>query len=166
MLKIALLGASHTGKSALASGLNSAAKASAWPAVIHIKTDHPLLSAALPGYDLVLLTGLETAVHPQDRPAAAASQQAREAADASIRAALVDARMAYRVLYGRSDERLAQAYAAIQSLLAPTQAPSRLGLIRATQKPAPWVWLCDKCSDPQCEHKLLSALLAERTSRI
>jgi nicotinamide riboside kinase len=162
MLKIALLGAPHTGKSALASGLNSAVKASAWPAVIHMETDHPLLSAALPSYDLVLLTGLESAAEAQPDTRPATSQQVREAADASIRAALADARMAYRVLYGRSDERLVQACEAIQSLLAPMKAPARPGLIRAPQKPTPWVWLCDKCSDPQCEHRLLTALLAQR----
>jgi hypothetical protein len=31
-------------------------------------------------------------------------------------------------------------------------------------KNQPWVWMCEKCSDPQCEHRLLTALLAQRDS--
>ncbi|MDQ3058771.1 MAG: hypothetical protein M3R45_04520 [Pseudomonadota bacterium] len=168
MLKIALLGAPSTGKSRLASDLNSAAKASAWPATVTVEAHLPALAAALPGYDLVLLTGLPGTAgppRPDDRQAQAC-QQAQETADAAIRSALGSARMAYRVLYGRSEERLAQACEAIQSVLPPPQAPAQPGLIRAPKKPAPWVWLCDKCSDPQCEHRLLTALLAQRASRV
>ena len=32
----------------------------------------------------------------------------------------------------------------------------------ARKRPTPWVWSCEKCSDPQCEHRLLTALLAQR----
>lgn len=161
MLKIALLGAPHTGKSALASGLNSAVKASAWPAIIRIEADILALPVALPSYDLVLLTGLETAINThREALLPAAGQQAQIVADASIRTALADARISYRVLYGRSEERLAQACDALQSLL-PQAQPGR---IRAPTKP--WFWSCDKCSDPQCEHRLLTALLTQRSSRV
>ena len=65
LLTIALLGAPHTGKSALAGSLNSAAKAGAWPVAITLAASLPALPAALPGYTLVLLTGLPT---PPDSP--------------------------------------------------------------------------------------------------
>jgi len=168
MLKIALLGAPRTGKSLLASGLNSAANASAWPATIVVLQPQ---DAALPvtpaDYDLVLLTGLEDSVTTRHSDAceAPASPQAQQMADDAIRTALTSAKISYRVLYGCSEERLAQACEALQSLLPTLPMPAPPGPIRAHKKPAPWVWPCEKCSDPQCEHRLLTNLLAQRARR-
>ena len=164
MLKIALLGAPRTGKSLLASALNSAANASAWPAtIVVLQAQDPALPVTPADYDLVLLTGLEDAAaapHSDDAHQTPASPQAQQIADTAIRAALTSARISYRVLYGRSEERLAQACEALQSLL-----PVQSGPIRARKKPAPWIWPCEKCSDPQCEHRLLTTLLAQRARR-
>ena len=33
------------------------------------------------------------------------------------------------------------------------------------RRAAPWFWPCDKCSDPACEHRLFSDLVARRPSR-
>jgi nicotinamide riboside kinase len=168
MLKIALLGAPRTGKSLLASALNSAANASAWPATIVVLQPQ---DAALPvtpaDYDLVLLTGLEDSVTTRhsDTCEAPASPQAQQMADSAIRAALTGAKISYRVLYGRSEERLAQACEALQSLLPALPILDTPGPIRARKRPTPWVWSCEKCSDPQCEHRLLTALLAQRARR-
>ena len=159
MLKIALLGAPRTGKSLLASGLSHAANASAWPAtIVVLKAQDPAGSAppfAPTDYDLVLLTGLEDngSTPTSSTPT---NPQAQQIADTAIRTTLTNAKVAYRVLYGRNEERLAQACEALQSLL-PTL-PTR-------KKPTPWVWPCEKCSDPQCEHRLLTALLAQRSRR-
>lgn len=150
MLTIALLGASPTETSPLARALERSVAASGWPVVIVTQTGSALLPAAAPGYDLVLLTGLETWM------------ASAEATDAAIRAALVEAGMAYHVLYGNSSERLAQACEAIKNLLPRSEPPAQA---QASRKPTPWVWLCDKCSDPQCEHRLLTALLAQRTGQ-
>jgi nicotinamide riboside kinase len=168
MLKIALLGAPRTGKSLLASGLNSAAQASAWPAtVVVLQAQDPALPMASAGYDLVLLTGLEDApAAPHgDADRTPVCPQAQEMADSAIRAALTRAKISYRVLYGRSSERLAQACEALQSLLPAEPAPAQPGPVRARKRPTPWVWPCEKCSDPQCEHRLLTALLAQRARR-
>lgn len=168
MLKIALLGAPCTGKSLLASGLNSAANASAWPAtIVVLQAQDPALPVTPADYDLVLLTGLEDAAAAPHSGAdqAPASPQAQQMADAAIRAALTSARISYRVLYGRSEERLAQACEALQSLLPTLPMPAPPGPIRAHKKPTPWVWPCEKCSDPQCEHRLLTTLLAQRARR-
>ena len=35
-----------------------------------------------------------------------------------------------------------------------------LAATAAPGKGSPWRWLCDKCSDPECEHRLFSALVS------
>ena len=96
-------------------------------------------------YDFTLLTGL-------DLPWVADGLQrdgshVREPVDALIRAALARAEVPYRLVYGSGAERLANALAAMGSA-APPGVPSR-----------PWTWSCDKCSDPDCEHRLFTGLL-------
>ena len=169
LLTIALLGAPHTGKSALAGSLNSAAKAGAWPVALTLAASLPALPATLPSYTLVLLTGLPTPPDSlRDSCQTAACRHLQEAADASIRSALAEAGVPYLVLYGRPEERLAQACAAIGHLLQPAQAGRPASQNdQPDQLPGshrPWVWSCDKCSDPQCEHTLLTRLLARRSS--
>ncbi len=98
----------------------------------------------LAGYNATLLTGLDLPWVPdglqRDGP------HVREPVDALIRTALASAGLPYRVIYGRGDERLAQALAAIDGLVG--------GSPIATARP--WKWLCDKCSDPDCEHRLFT----------
>ncbi|MFC5497845.1 AAA family ATPase [Caenimonas terrae] len=97
-------------------------------------------------YDLTLVTGL-------DLPWVAdglqrQGPQVREQVDALVRQALAAAGVPYRVVYGQGEQRVANALAAIDS---------------ATPTPAgpagrPWTWVCDKCSDPQCELRLFTAI--------
>lgn len=151
MLKIALAGASSTGKSQLAADLTRVLQASGQDAfVVVAKT--PALLAGLAHNDLTLLMGLS--------PFPTGMQ---EAEDGSIRAALENAGVPYQVMYGEGEERLAQALAAAQRLAPRTPTASRSGDDASRPKTRAWTWLCDKCSDPQCEHKLLTALLAQRT---
>lgn len=98
-------------------------------------------------YDLTLLTGL-------DLPWVADGLQrdgahAREPVDALIRAALARAQVPYRLVYGSGKERLVNALAAMGES-APSGRPSR-----------PWTWSCEKCSDPECEHRLFTGLLRQ-----
>ena len=98
-------------------------------------------------YDVTLLTGL-------DLPWVADGLQrdgahVREPVDALVREALARASVPYRLVYGSGGERLANALAAMGSA-APAGPPSR-----------PWTWSCDKCSDPDCEHRLFTALLGQ-----
>jgi nicotinamide riboside kinase len=99
------------------------------------------------GYDVTLVTGL-------DLPWVADGLQrdgphVREPVDALVRQALAKAGVAYRVVYGRGDERLRNALAAIEASVPDENAkPER-----------PWTWSCDKCSDPDCEHRLFRRLL-------
>jgi len=179
VLKLALVGAPHTGKSALAAALDEALKSSACAASAAVViVPAPLPAASLAGYDLVLLMGLETPVRGPDMgdlPALTAQMrevgEVREAADQSIRAALLQAGVPYQVIYGSAEERLAHAFAALEPLLKTAgqrlrHSPSAVGgpdSAGKTRPRVPWVWVCDKCSDPQCEHRLLSDLLAGRT---
>lgn len=102
------------------------------------------------GYDATLLTGL-------DLPWVADGLQrdgphVREPVDALLRGMLHEAGIGYRVIYGRGAERLASALDAVAPLagIAPTRGAARAG----------WSWSCDKCSDPQCEHRLFTRLTA------
>ncbi len=96
------------------------------------------------GYDFTLLTGL-------DLPWVADGLQrdgphVREPVDTLIRQCLGDAGVPYRVVYGSGPERCINALAAIDAQAAPA------GIAR------PWKWTCEKCSDPQCEHRLFTGL--------
>lgn len=114
--------------------------------------DHSLVRFALErqrAYDVTLLTGL-------DLPWVADGLQrdgahVREPIDAQVRGLLAQAGIAYRVVYGSGQERLRNALAAIDASLAPRS------------EARAWVWQCDKCSDPDCEHRLFSRLTASRS---
>lgn len=97
-------------------------------------------------YDLTLVTGLDLPWVAdglqRDGP------QVREPVDALVRQALAQAAVPYRVVYGRDEDRIRNALAPVLALLGerPAQAAPR------------WVWACDSCSDPDCEHRLFAAL--------
>jgi hypothetical protein len=154
VVKIAIAGAPSSGKSPLAAALGHALQLSGRQAEITVA--NPPFAPDLASHDLVLLTGLEAA--PQAHSAAASTAAAQLAADQLIRAAFASAGIAYRVMYGTADQRLAQALDAINP---PT--PQCANAARRGSKGA-WTWVCDKCSDPICEHRLLSDLLAQRNN--
>lgn len=164
---IALLGAAGTGKTRLAGELRAALDScpALHPAPLSILiADNPPLAAVWParagtptephgsGFHQVLLMGL-------DLPAPAGIAAAQEAGDQHLRLTLARAAVPYTVVYGQGPQRLAQALGALQALLDGGK-PSALaagGLAHT-----PWVWACDTCSDPGCERRLLSDLLARR----
>lgn len=105
------------------------------------------------GYDLTLVTGL-------DLPWVADGLQrdgphVRGPVDALVREALARAGVAYRVVYGTGEERTRNALAPVLALLGerPAEAGPR------------WAWVCDKCSDPDCEHRLFTGLRATAPPR-
>ena len=171
MLKIALLGACPVRLSELDTALNQSIQALEDQIILVTAEGVDALQADLPDFDLVLLTGIETPEYskplgmPFFAPCKIASHPVpgQEAIDLSIRTALARAGVAYRVLYGTTGERLAHALQAVESLQPPARKPRRLAN-PAGLKNQPWVWMCEKCSDPQCEHRLLTALLASRDS--
>ena len=169
MLKIALLGACPVQLSELATSLNPSIQALKDQITLVTADGVDALPADLPGFDLVLLAGIETTEQskPLETPFFTPCKMAphpvpsQEAIDHSIRTALARTGVAYRVLYGTTGERFAHALQAVESLQPPSKKPGQLANPSALKK-QPWVWMCEKCSDPQCEHRLLTALLAQR----
>jgi len=95
-------------------------------------------------YDFVLLTGL-------DLPWVADGMMrdgphVREPVDAMVRQALARCGVAYRIVYGSGAARLRAALAA-------------LGLSDEPQRQPAWKAQCERCSDPDCEHRLFARLL-------
>jgi hypothetical protein len=167
VLQIAVTGAPFTGKTQLAAALSRSLEKSGCEARI-VVAGAPPFAAGLAGYELTLLMGLEEPSPPADN-AANESWRLQHAADALIREALTHEGVSYRVIYGTAGQRVAQALEAAQHLrlrevavAVPHNALDAAPQTRDRHKA--WVWACEKCSDPGCEHRLLSDLLAQRAS--
>jgi len=79
--------------------------------------------------------------------------------DDMLRKALMDAKLSFAVVHGEGDEQLANAWKAINAAAdADDHRPA------APEGTAAWSWACEKCSDPACEHRLFSDLVARRSS--
>ena len=163
MLKIALLGFPDSARTELALTLAAALHAAGSPAVV-TSVDALTQQTNFSKYDLVLLMGLVSAGTAPPAPAL-------DAADQHIRTTLNQGGVAYQVIYGRGNERLQHALQACEDLRAHSAPPVESGTIAAmaamagVKKPRAWTWMCDKCSDPVCEHRLLSDLLASRSAK-
>ena len=77
----------------------------------------------------------------------------REDVDALVRSLLQRAGIGFQVVYGQGDLRVQGAVAALRAsgVLPPAGGD-------AAEAGRPWVWNCDKCSDPACEHRLFTRL--------
>jgi nicotinamide riboside kinase len=102
----------------------------------------------------------------------------RAPVDALVRSALNQAKMGFQVIYGQGEERLNQALRALGAGGSPGHGGAAgaenatdsiaTSALTAGAKPrngtqtmpehAPWVWSCEKCSDPACEHRLFTGL--------
>lgn len=117
--------------------------------------DDPLYRFALErqrGYDATLVAGLDLPWTPDGLQRDAA--QPREPVDALVRTLLQRAGVPFQIVYGSGPQRLASALAAVAGIL-PPEAVDRGQRERET---GPWIWSCEKCSDPECEHRLFSRL--------
>ena len=114
---------------------------------------YPFALERLRGYDLALVTGLDIPWIADGLMRDGA--HVREPVDALVRDALARAGAAYRVVYGSGERRTRNA---LEPVL------QKLGRLPAGDPDAArWTWACDKCSDPDCEHRLLRGLLARRS---
>jgi nicotinamide riboside kinase len=84
----------------------------------------------------------------------------REPVDALVRAALARGGVTYTVVHGSGPERLANAWNAINSIADRAEQMGAAG--RKDTESQAWNWPCEKCSDPGCEHRLFTDLLAGR----
>jgi hypothetical protein len=78
-------------------------------------------------------------------------------ADERLRKALMASTLGFAAVHGEGAEQLASAWNAIGAAADPEA--ERVGRRGA----GTWSWSCDKCSDPACEHRLFSDLVAERS---
>jgi nicotinamide riboside kinase len=111
---------------------------------------YPMALAHQRVYDVTLVTGIDlpwVADGLRDGP------HSQEPVDKLIRAALASASIGYKVIYGSGPERLRNALMAIDASLTPRK-----------QKTSEQNWSCDKCSDPECEHRLFTGLLQSRAA--
>ena len=114
------------------------------------------------GHDLALVMGLD--VPSGESGASEVDAQVRARIDTDLRQTLLDTGQDFRVIYGQGLARLNQALIAL-GLPAQDKAtwPERASLqfaLNAGRTP----WSCEKCSDPDCEHRLFSRLLRQRPS--
>jgi nicotinamide riboside kinase len=85
--------------------------------------------------------------------------QMREPVDAKIRAALARGGISYQVVYGSGEARLQHALRCLKTTTEDLAVQST-----SQQKPENQVqklrnWVCERCSDPECEHRLFQDLL-------
>ncbi|WP_341905652.1 hypothetical protein [Polaromonas sp. YR568] len=106
----------------------------------------PAQPAQLALCDSVLLIGL------------ASGTAAAMAGHTRFRDALSQASLPYQVVYSLDEDQLVELIAFNMAVVQSRQMPSR------KSARSPWVWACDKCSDPQCEHRLLTDLIQKRQS--
>ncbi len=172
--RIALMGSPGSGKTSLAQSLKSALCAGGGlaPSRWKICDDSPLqnwlisTTAAAPATDLgapEVNSALEIALKAQGGyhhhlllgPNSARPSPEQHRFDTLLRHYLARAGLPFQVIYGQGELRLANALAALK-------AEARDAPVARPTKRERWVWACDKCSDPVCEHRLLSDLLAAR----
>jgi nicotinamide riboside kinase len=120
--------------------------------------DRSLYPAALAqqrSYELTLLMGLDLPWVAdglfRDSPAL------REAVDAALRRELTSAGLPFQTVYGQGDARLQHALRSIGTAWGEPLVPSD-----PTWPQGRRAWNCDKCSDPGCEHRLFTELIAQQ----
>jgi nicotinamide riboside kinase len=110
-------------------------------------------------YDLTLVTAL-------DLPWVADGLQrdgvhVREPVDAMLRLALESGKTPYQVIYGKGLDRLQNSINAINSIARIPIPDCGIGLKSLSNRMRNWV--CEKCSDPDCEHVIFRNLLQQQT---
>lgn len=98
--------------------------------------------------DLTLLAGLDLPWVADGFQRDGTAMQQR--IDTRLRQVLLEARLPFVTIYGQGAQRLEAALQAVDRAQ---------GIARGTRTGDPaWVWLCDSCSDAECEHLLFSRL--------
>jgi hypothetical protein len=120
-------------------------------------------------FDLTLVMGLDIAWVPDGLQRD--GEHVREPIDNLIRQALQKARVPFKVIYGKEENRLTAALMAIREGLSHLNdgLANQLASLQAAQtvrtesqyglNKGKTAWRCDLCSDSECEHRLFSDLL-------
>ncbi len=143
--RIAVLGAAGTGAASLAERLRSALGP-------HPKFEITSPGQPEPGHGLVLLMGLSaSALSPE-------VHAAQRQADTALRAQLQALNLPFQVVYGEGSERLNNALLAL-GLTTDEAAQVQRAAAQFDLNRGRTPWSCEKCSDPDCEHRLFTGLL-------
>ena len=165
-IRVALVGAEHTGRRELHRALLDALPASASAATLNLTVVHMAeweTRCCGQPFDAVLLMGLDL---PSARHGAWQDQ--------AWRARLQQARVAFQVIYGVGPARLQSALAALAPLASlqpdlrgPWHAQGLEAANTAQNQPNParWQGWCEKCSDADGEHRLFAALKSEKAGK-
>ena len=124
---------------------------------------HPAALTYQRSFDLTLITGLD--MPWQADGIQRDGEHVRAPVDTLLRQLLLSASITFEVIYGQGEERLTNALLALQRHNHPPQDTINSIAPRADSMPATdskrskkWQWNCEKCSDPDCEHRLFSSL--------
>lgn len=126
----------------------------------HFFADESLYPMALEHqrqYQLTLVTGLDIAWQAhwmRDHPAA------RAQVDSRMRQALEKADIGYRVVYGQGLARLNNALLALGLAAEDETVWQQRQRAQYALNDGRTPWSCEKCSDPECEHRLFSGLIS------
>jgi hypothetical protein len=166
-MKIAIVGAHCTGKTWLANALANepgnamdSAIESPMDGLRTISIHDALALNTASDFDLILLMGLDW----QPGSGGHFNTEAREKEDNQIRAHLQSHGLDFTVVYGNPPTRLTTARCSLHAkyatvLVAASAFPEPIVAAISSKTGQKWNWECDKCSDPECEHRLFTALL-------
>jgi nicotinamide riboside kinase len=106
--------------------------------------------------DLTLLTGLDMPWQADGIQRDGAD--VRGPVDALLRERLQQAGLRYQTVYGSGEQRLLNALSALNATnsVATHEDSMRVNSSKSPESLANWVFNCEKCSDPECEHRLFS----------
>lgn len=101
-------------------------------------------------FGMTLVTGLDLANTGTDSPIGSATVCAREQVTRRLRDTLQQHGITYSMVYGTGK---ARTESALQAIL------YAMGKPRSSVPRSNWQWPCEKCSDPDCEHRLFVDLI-------
>ncbi len=125
---------------------------------------YPMALAHQSLYDATLIMGLDLPWVPdglqRDGP------HVQGPVDKLVRQALDRAGIAYRVVYGQGHQRLNNALLALGLSGEDTATDLIRDKAQFAINQGRTAWVCNECSDPDCEHKLFTGLLAQRPNSL
>ncbi len=154
-MKIALLGAAGTGKTELRLALEQCLQSAN---IEVLDLTHASQLRHLESYDVTLLCGLDLPEPPRPGTPPYPSRQERELIDQLIRQQLDQASISYQVVYGLGSARLDNALYAIAR-----QTPNLAIHSSRPEVLSRWTGPCERCADAQCEHRLFTDLLKQKS---
>lgn len=123
---------------------------------------YPMALAHQSLYDTTLITGLDLPWVPdglqRDGP------HVQGPVDKLVRQALDRAGITYRVVYGHGHQRLNNALLALGLRGEDTTTEMTRDNAQFAINQGRTAWVCNECSDPDCEHQLFTGLLSQRST--